>query len=147
MRCKSFTRSLALFALTVAAGGSAAFAASSDYYLKFEGVDGESAAQVEPIHVESFSWGASNVTSPRDVATGQSSGRRMHQPLTLTMGSLSVGATIADCAKGKHFATAVIGNARLVIIMTDVVISACAANSVTLDYQAVRESPTRRTLK
>ena len=147
MRRKSFTRSLALFALAVAAGGSAALAASSDYYLKLEGVDGESAAKVAPVQVESFSWGASNVRSPRDVATGQSSGRRMHQPLTLTMGSLTVGATIADCAKGKHFATAIIGNARSVWTMTDVVISACAANMVTLDYQAVRESPTRRTLK
>ena len=147
MRRKSFTSSLALFALAVATGGGAAIAAHSDYYLKFEGVDGESAAKVEPIQVESFSWGVSNVRSPRDVATGQSSGRRLHQPLTLTMGSLTVGATIADCAKGKHFATATIGNARSVWTMTDVVISACAANMVTLDYQAVRESPTRRTLK
>ena len=147
MRRKSFTRSLALFALAVAANGSAALAALSDYYLKLEGVDGESAAKVAPVQVESFSWGVSNVRSPRDVATGQSSGRRLHQPLTLTMGSLTVGATIADCAKGKHFATAIIGNARSVWTMTDVVISACAANMVTLDYQAVRESPTRRTLK
>lgn len=146
MRCKSFTRSLALFALAVAAGGSAAFAASSDYYLKLEGVDGESTAKVEPIQVEAFSWGASNVTSPRDVATGQSSGRRMHKPLA--RGSVTVAAQVADCAVGKHYPRAALGSAAYARWeLEDVVISACAANSVTLDYQAVRESPTRASTK
>ncbi len=48
-------------------------AASSDYFLKLEGID-------EEIAIESFSWG---VSSPRDVATGQSSGKRQYQPLII----------------------------------------------------------------
>jgi type VI secretion system Hcp family effector len=50
-----------------------ASAASSDYFLKIEGIEGE-------IEVQSFSWG---VSSPRDVATGQSSGKRQYQPLII----------------------------------------------------------------
>jgi len=57
----------------------AANAAHSDYYLKIEGVDGEA-------KVAEWSFGACNagqcstVKSPRDVATGQSTGKRQHKP-------------------------------------------------------------------
>ena len=63
-------------AAALALGAPAALAAHSDYLLEIPGVDGESAATIE---VDSWSWGASNaVVSPRDVATGQSSGKRSH---------------------------------------------------------------------
>lgn len=47
--------------------------AASDYFLKIEGIDGE-------IEVNSWSW---STTSLRDVATGQSSGKRQHKPFTI----------------------------------------------------------------
>jgi len=50
-----------------------AHAATADYFLKIDGVSGD-------IQIESFSWG---VSRPRDVATGQSSGRRQYQPLII----------------------------------------------------------------
>ncbi len=51
----------------------AAFAASSDYFLKLDGIDGE-------IAVESFSWG---VVTPRDAASGQASGKRQYEPIII----------------------------------------------------------------
>jgi hypothetical protein len=60
-----------------------AMAASADYYLIIDGVDGEASSAIE---VQSWSWGASNpstvgaagqgrVVSPRDPASGQATGR------------------------------------------------------------------------
>jgi hypothetical protein len=52
--------------------------AASDIFLKFEGVDGEAIA---PASVEGWSFGACNagqcatITAPRDLATGQASGK------------------------------------------------------------------------
>jgi len=66
---------MAVVALT--AGGSqnipTASAATTDYFLKIDGVEGE-------VVIESFSWG---ITSPRDSASGQSTGRRQYQPLII----------------------------------------------------------------
>jgi hypothetical protein len=77
--------------------GAAVANAASDYFLKIEDLKGESSATSPPIEVQSWSLGASNPTSvgsgglsagraaapassavvaPRDVATGQASGRR-----------------------------------------------------------------------
>lgn len=47
--------------------------AQSDYFLKIDGVDGE-------VAIESFSWG---VTTPRDAASGQATGKRQYQPLII----------------------------------------------------------------
>ncbi len=62
--------------------------AASDYFLKIEGVDGESTARssAETIEVSSFSWGASqaSVMSPRDAASGMATGKRQHKPMTVT---------------------------------------------------------------
>lgn len=69
-----------ILAATAMLAGAPAFAAS-DYLLKLDGVDGEAGATVE---VSSWSFGVCNagtchtVKSPRDVATGQSSGKRQH---------------------------------------------------------------------
>lgn len=77
-----------LIAASVIIPGSNAFAAS-DYFLKIEGIEGESAVDIE---VLSWSWGATNpgsatapagsgqVTSPRDSASGQATGRHQHHP-------------------------------------------------------------------
>jgi type VI secretion system secreted protein Hcp len=51
-----------------------ASAAQADYYLKIDGIEGE-------IQIESFSWG---ITTPRDAASGQATGKRQHKPLTIT---------------------------------------------------------------
>ena len=52
----------------------AAYAASSDYLLELDGVKGEASSSIE---ISSWSWGASNgVVAPRDVSSGQSSGKR-----------------------------------------------------------------------
>lgn len=59
--------------------------AASDYYLKIEGVDGES-ARSQTIELQSWSFGASNagVVSPRDAASGLATGRRQHNPMTIS---------------------------------------------------------------
>jgi Type VI secretion system effector, Hcp len=70
--------------------------AASDYYLKIDGVQGESATG-ESIEVQSFSWGASNpstvgagsasagrVAAPRDPPSGQSTGQRQRAPFAST---------------------------------------------------------------
>jgi len=85
MRAVQATATAIAAALGLAAG--AAWAAS-DYFLKIDGVQGESVAG-ETIEVQSFSWGASNpstvgpssasagrVVAPRDPPSGQSTGQR-----------------------------------------------------------------------
>ena len=61
--------------------------AASDYYLKIEGVEGESASRSpETIELQSWSFGASNpaIVSPRDTASGMATGKRQHNPVTIT---------------------------------------------------------------
>lgn len=76
-------------AMATTAFSAPAFAAS-DYFLKIEGVEGEAST----VEVLDWSWGASNptvaasderVAAPRDAASGQASGKRMHKPMTMTM--------------------------------------------------------------
>ncbi len=78
--------SIGALSLVLPLGSSApvptAGAAQVDYFLKIEGVDGESTdpGHRNEIEIESFSWG---VTMPRDAATGMATGRRQHKPLTI----------------------------------------------------------------
>ena len=62
--------------------------AASDYYLKIEGVEGETAtpSKAETIELQSWSFGASQagVVSPRDAASGLPTGKRQHKPVTIT---------------------------------------------------------------
>lgn len=51
--------------------------AASDYFLTLDGIEGA-------IEVNSWSWGESNITSPRDSASGQATGKRQHKPFTIT---------------------------------------------------------------
>jgi type VI protein secretion system component Hcp len=88
------------------AGGAAA--ASSDFFLKIEGVQGESAAG-ETIEVQSFSWGASNpstvgsgglsagrVVAPRDPPSGQSTGQRQRAAVADTGVTTAAAAPAVD---------------------------------------------------
>ncbi len=93
--------------LLTSAAASAASAASADYYLKIDGVsrdaasgalylqvhggdlDGDGVADETVIKL-ACTGGAldsayydTSITSPRDVATGQASGKRMHKPMTI----------------------------------------------------------------
>ena len=156
--------------------------AASDYYLKIDGVDGESSARAATgsTDVLSWSWGTSNagmagagtggagagkvqvqdlsatdaaaVTSPRDAASGQASGKRTHKPVAVadggTTGATASGAVAAPtmatamvvvpgpgnatsrkldaaCANGTHFPKAELGRAGERYAMTDVVVSSC----------------------
>ncbi len=60
--------------------------AASDYYLKIEGVEGEATRSPQTIELQSWSFGASNsaVVSPRDAASGMPTGKRQHNPVTIT---------------------------------------------------------------
>lgn len=61
--------------------------AASDYYLKIEGVDGEATrSKPQTIELQSWSFGASNsaVVSPRDTASGLATGKRQHNPMTIS---------------------------------------------------------------
>lgn len=79
-------------AVALGMGTAPAALAASDYLLVIEGVEGEASSNVE---ILSWSWGASNpssavastdqVVSPRDVATGQASGKRQHKPIRSTV--------------------------------------------------------------
>lgn len=77
---------IAAAAIIAMASAPSAFAAS-DYLLELDGVKGESKATAE---VASWSFGACNagactsVQSPRDVATGQASGKRQHGAVKVT---------------------------------------------------------------
>jgi type VI protein secretion system component Hcp len=76
--------------------------AASDYLLKIEGVDGESTTQSGggQIEVSSYSWGVNQQSSvsPRDVSTGQASGKRQHKPLTVISREATTSTTVTERA-------------------------------------------------
>lgn len=85
-----------------------ASAAAVDYFLKIDGIEGESsdAGHRNEIEIQSFSWG---VSSPRDVATGQSSGKRQHKPFTITKELDKSSPLLAKAvATGQHIPRAVL---------------------------------------
>ena len=98
-------RTAPLIASGLLFGASAAMAASADYYLKFDAVgldpggptylkahssadlDGDGLADNVIIRIECAAGALHaadfRVTSPRDAASGQASGKRMHKPFTI----------------------------------------------------------------
>jgi hypothetical protein len=78
---------LSAFSLVLAAG---AAHAATDYYIKFDGVDGESKASVS---VSSLSVAD---TGPRDAASGLATGRRQHSPVAAPV----PGRASSDAASG-----------------------------------------------
>lgn len=80
--------------------------AASDYFLKIDGIDGESedAAHKGEIEVLSWSWGVSNAGS---MSTGQSTGRRQYEPIIIRKRiDKSSPLLFKGCATGKHIAKA-----------------------------------------
>lgn len=77
--------------------------AAVDYFLKVEGVDGESKddKHKNEIDVESWSWG---IVSPRDAASGLPTGKRQHKPFVITKQvDKATPKLMLACADGKHF--------------------------------------------
>lgn len=136
--------------------------AASDYYLKIEGVEGESRAKAETIELQSWSFGASNpaVASPRDAASGQATGKRQHKPMTVTMelgreaaaapetaevrtvtfavpepGNASTAALQKMCASGKHIKSAVLSSPSGRYQLRDAVITSCAVKGNERRYE------------
>ena len=150
----------------------AASYAASDYLLEIEGVAGESATAPSTIELNSFSFGASNPTSvgsgglsagktaaassvvaPRDVATGQSSGKRVAtgdvtgDGRTDVIAASAVGQTVsfsatfresptktstgglARCATGQHIAKATLRGPRQTVSLDNVVVTSCPGAS------------------
>ena len=171
--------------------GSPAFAASSDYFLKLEGVPDKSdilaygwgpARDVDsngvsdaltdgllivrgavpgpmgrgldiarvngqgPAHKDKLPVVAVDheVTSPRDSASGQASGKRMHKPRWVyepdplgAAGNLTVKAAVPNCAPGQRYGGAQFAAGGKVYELSDVVIAGCARDAVSLNYRKV----------
>jgi type VI secretion system secreted protein Hcp len=105
-----------------------------DCFLQIEGVDGESQISPGGIDLEAYSY---DVKAPRDVATGQASGKRsavdMSDITCSTRLSKATPKLMQACATGTHFPTAKLTCRKagstgapvdfLVITMEDVMIS------------------------
>lgn len=116
------SRALVLFTLlaAVAAVGSASPSlpeAAADYYLKIDGIEGDS--EDGSIAVAGLAWDTvadigrfaeytpaaetSAVVSPRDAASGMATGRRMHKPMTIVKEWGAASAKLMEvCVKGTH---------------------------------------------
>jgi len=82
------------------------------------------------------------VQSPRDAASGQATGKRMHKPLMiydepLAAGSLTLRASVPGCTPGDRYAGAQFAAGGKLYELRDVVISGCAPNGVLLNYRKV----------
>ena len=137
-------------AVCAAALGLSAFGpamAASDYLLELDGVEGEVATKTT-MELASWSFGASNPTSVG--SSGMASGRRQHQPIRLATplpenGSVNIvtardaGSGMATgrmaCATGKHFPTATLRHGSERWTLTDVFISSCASDGMSLTYR------------
>ena len=137
-------------AVCAAALGLSAFGpamAASDYLLELDGVEGEVATKTT-IELASWSFGASNPTSVG--SSGMSSGRRQHQPIRLatplpengvvnvvTAREAGSGMATGRCAMGKHFPTATLSRGSQRWALTDVTMSSCASDGMTLSYRQI----------
>jgi type VI secretion system secreted protein Hcp len=117
-----------------AVGTAAAITGPVDYFLKLDGVPGDSTDKSYPAQIQllSFSWGASNPT--RVVASGRArAGRPTLSDFSFTATTSKASPTLfADCVTGKNHPTAVITGVRsdidrsvafLKITLTDVLVS------------------------
>ena len=84
------------------------------------------------------------VKSPRDSATGQASGKRMHKPRWVyepepldAAGNLTVKAIVPGCAPGRRYGGAQFAGGGKLYELRDVVISSCAPDAVSLNYSKV----------
>ncbi|MCO6467095.1 MAG: type VI secretion system tube protein Hcp [Bradyrhizobiaceae bacterium] len=87
-------------------GTTATMQAAYEAYLQIEGVDGEVVVKGfdGAIQLLGYDWG---IVSPRDPQSGQSTGKRMHKPITITKRVDATSALLASlCASGKPIARA-----------------------------------------
>jgi type VI secretion system secreted protein Hcp len=106
---------------------------ATDYFLKLDGIDGESVDQhnAKSIEIQSFSWGASNPTN--HLGTGSSAGKVSMSDLTIqTQLSAASPKIIAACSSGSVIKTGTLTCRKagteqleyLKIALTDVFVSA-----------------------
>jgi hypothetical protein len=149
-----------LLAALAAFTGNGAVAASSDYLLTLPPGKGEVAGKGEQIEVQSFHWGPRQTTSADGSKTsghsmlGASDGvaagdvnaagpaeKRQHGWTTgskpLARGSLTVQGSLPGCTVGKRYSGIQLAAAAVRYELKDVVITACTANIVSLDYAKV----------
>ena len=85
--------------------------ATTDYFLKIDGVKGESqdANHKEQIDIESFSWGENNVTTIGSATSGAGAGKVKFDSFVFTTRVSQASPTLAlMCANGTHAPTAVL---------------------------------------
>lgn len=80
--------------------------AASDYFLVIDGVEGETATAVP---LDSWSFGQTNTSAPRDTQTGKATGRLRESPTRASTGATSAVAVAAggdcddaDCSNGPE---------------------------------------------
>src|ERR1041385_7233254 len=106
---------LAAFALPKPLQAPTASAASADYYLKLDGIDGEStdAGHAGQIEVQSWSWGVSNPSTVGPGSGGSGAGKIKFNEFTIkkTIDKASPALFMA-CATGKHIKEGVLSVTR-----------------------------------
>lgn len=132
-----------------AVGSLAGFAGAVDYFLKIDGIDGESTDAKHPREIQllSFSWGVSNPTRP--AANGRRAGRPTISDFNFAATSSKASPQLfVDCATGKSHPNATITGVRasdpasefLKITLTDVLVSSyqtSASSEVPTDSAAL----------
>jgi type VI protein secretion system component Hcp len=107
--------------------------AAADYFLKIDGIDGESSSAPN-VEVQSFSWGASNPSSVG--SSGMSAGKVNVQDLSITTASAPRDAASGQ-ATGRRSATSTAAAVSAAPVVAEPKSGEMASFSV-----AVRESPT-----
>lgn len=108
-------------------------AAAVDYFLKIEGIDGESTSEAHKnqLEIDSFSWGMSNSGSMA-AGGGGGAGKVSFSTLRLTTPISKASPKLFEaCATGKHFPTATLtlvdseqrGQEFMKVTLSDVIIS------------------------
>jgi type VI secretion system secreted protein Hcp len=106
-----------------------------DYFLKIDGVSGESldAKHKGEIEVQSWSWGEANPVGPAGPGGGAGAGKVQMQDLNFTAGLSTASPTLMlACASAKHFKSAVLSARKagkgqvefLTFSLSDVLVSA-----------------------
>jgi hypothetical protein len=116
--------------------------AASDYYIKFDGVDGESKsrARAETIEMQSWSFGASRAGVAPDAGGARVAAPAAGEIRTVTFavpepGDASTAQLARLCASGKPVKSAVLNGPDGRYQMRDVVVSSCAVNGNERRYE------------
>ncbi|MGI0036842.1 MAG: type VI secretion system tube protein Hcp [Nitrososphaera sp.] len=121
-------------------------AAAVDYFLKIEGVDGESTSETHKdwIEIQSFSWGMSNSGSMA-AGGGGGAGKASFSSLRLTTDISKASPKLFEaCATGKHFPSATLtlvdseqrGLEFMKVTLSDVIISSYQSAGTSGEFPA-----------